>query len=86
MHITSDIFSIFHAMLLFILFLLIVSALVFGQCHRQIRVKMPETAENIKKVAVVMDGQQTQFLELDQVIIFTFKVLWNIWFVLNVNR
>ena len=47
---------------------------------------MPETAENIKKVAVVMDGQQTQFLELDQVIIFTFKVLWNIWFILNVNR
>ena len=28
---------------------------------------MPETAENIKKVAVIMDGQQTQFLELDQV-------------------
>ncbi|KAK2191325.1 hypothetical protein NP493_54g03013 [Ridgeia piscesae] len=27
---------------------------------------MPETAENIKKVAVIMDGQQTQFLELDQ--------------------
>ncbi len=28
---------------------------------------MPALAENIKKVAVVMQGEQTQFIELDQV-------------------
>ena len=38
---------------------------------------MPAIAENIKKVAVIKTGEQTQFIELDQVSVLSISISVN---------